>query len=76
MQITEKNTGVIARFKYEFGRQDDELRTVQAEKRLLRLYRGAVENGAHLFPSGLINIIACITEDCWAGRYDPRVCWR
>jgi hypothetical protein len=58
VQISEKNTGVIARFKYEFGEQDDELRTVQAEKRLLRLYRGAVENGAHLFPSGLTNIIA------------------
>ena len=51
MQISEKNTGVIARFKYEFGEQDDELRAVQAEKRLLRLYGAAFENGAHLFPS-------------------------
>jgi hypothetical protein len=40
MQISEKNTGVIAGFKYEFGDQDDELRTVQAEERLLRLYGG------------------------------------
>jgi hypothetical protein len=52
MQITQKNTGVIARFKYESGQQDDELRALQAEKRFLRLYGVAVENGAHLFPSG------------------------
>ena len=52
MQIPEKNSGVIARFKYQAGQQDDWLRALQAEKRLLRLYGVAVENGAHLFPSG------------------------
>jgi hypothetical protein len=52
VQISEKNTGVIARFKYEAGDQDDELRASQAEKRFLRLYGAAVQNGAHLFASG------------------------
>jgi hypothetical protein len=62
MQITKKNTGVIARFKCPAGQQDDWLRALQAEQRLLRLYGVAVENGAHLFPLGLTNIIALEQE--------------
>ena len=53
MEISEKNTGVIARFKYEFGGQDDKLRTVQAEQRLLRLSTGGLLRTAHIcFPQG------------------------